>query len=252
MTEPSDRFFSIPEYILIFYILDSYCETEFYRNHYNAAFEQIETQCKTYNQDLRIVPRSKDKAKAYFAQKVDKILNDLYSNTGVRVKLVEVTASMKAPEKKFGIQQNRIREIDGFRLELQARADDLPVEIPESEAPPNTLTLRFDLTRGIEPQIVNANKKLQDRRIQVMLKAGNTILLPAVIGTSRQSLEKVLESLMVMVVRDRMQREVGPQATWKMVSDQLGMPVSTAKKKYQKAKKLVYSHQITSYFPPFE
>ena len=198
-------------------IFEEYINTDFYLNHFQNATNKI----NKVNERFKIIPDD-EKAKNY----AKKIIDRLNTITGIPHKHVYNKES-NSIDIKFP----------------QTNYDYPPIEFKSKRQPKHTMLLQFDLKRGIKEQIYSAEKKLKNKQRALKHLAFGPI------PTTRMNIKKLAENMSIFTFREMIQKE--EKATWEETAEKLKMPVSSAKSKAQKARKLVISGEIQRYFPSF-
>ena len=198
-------------------IFEEYINTDFYLNHFQNATNEI----NRINKRFKIIPGD-EKAKSY----ASKIISRLNTITGIPHKYV------------YNKKSNRINI-----KSPQTNYDYPPIEFKSKRQPKHTLLLQFDLKRGIKEQIYSAEKKLKNKQRALKHLAFKPI------PTTRMNVKKIAENMSILTFREWTYKK--EKMTWTKTAEELKMPVSSAKSKAQKARKLVISGEIQRYFPSF-
>ena len=198
-------------------IVEEYIRTDFYLFHSQIATNEI----NKVNKRFKIIPGD-EKAKNY----AKKIIDRLNKDTGIPHKYV------------YKKESNSI-----YIKFPQINYDYPPIEFKSKRQPKHTMLLQFDLKRGIKEQIFSAEKKLKSKQRALKHLAFKPI------PTTRMNIKKLAENMSIFTFREMIQKE--EKATWEETAEKLKMPVSSAKSKAQKARKLVISGEIQRYFPSF-
>ena len=198
-------------------IVEEYIRTDFYLFHFQIATNEI----NKVNKRFKIIPGD-EKAKNY----AKKIIDRLNTITGIPHKHVYNKES-NSIDIKFP----------------QTNYDYPPIEFKSKRQPKHTMLLQFDLKRGIKEQIFSAEKKLKSKQRALKHLAFKPI------PTTRRNIEKLAENMSILTFREWTYKK--EKMTWTKTAEELKMPVSSAKSKAQKARKLVISGEIQRYFPSF-
>mgnify|MGYP001164016925 CR=1 FL=1 len=130
--------------------------------------------------------------------------------------------------------------------------DTLPlVDKRMTPIPPDMISLMFDVTRGLDKQLKSAKTKLKSHRLEVQKKQGKSAsdLAFKRLATTRQSFEHILDAITFVALCDKEKRE--NKRSRKSIAEEMDMPYSSAKSKYQTGTKIINSGQIRKYFPEF-
>ena len=117
--------------------------------------------------------------------------------------------------------------------------------------PPEMIPLMFDVTRGLDKQLESAKDKLKSYQLEVQKKQGKSAsdLAFEPFATSRQSFENIEDAISFVAYCDKEKRE--NKRSRKSIAEEMDMPYSSAKSKYQTGTKIIISGQIRKYFPEF-
>jgi len=199
----------------------------------SAALDNINTQIhseRTIGQE-----QANRKLIAKFRPEVNHIVHTLTENTGV-------------PSKCEFINENFC-----FILkEPTCYFDELPlVDKRIAPMPPDMISLMFDVTRGLDKQLKSAKAKLKSHRLEVQKKQGKSASELAFkrLATTRQSFEHILDAITFVALCDKEKRE--NKRSRKSIAEEMDMPYSSAKSKYQTGTKIIISGKIHKYFPEF-
>ena len=130
--------------------------------------------------------------------------------------------------------------------------DTLPlVDKRTTPIPPDMISLMFDVTRGLGKQLESAKAKLKSYQLEVQKKQGKSAsdLAFEPFATTRQSFEHILDAITFVALCDKEKRE--NKRSRKSIAEEMDMPYSSAKSKYQTGTKIINSGQIRKYFPEF-
>ena len=130
--------------------------------------------------------------------------------------------------------------------------DTLPlVDKRMAPIPPDMISLMFDVTRGLDKQLKSAKDKLKSYQLEVQKKQGKSAsdLAFEPFATSRQSFENIEDAISFVAYCDKEKRE--NKRSRKSIAEEMDMPYSSAKSKYQTGTKIIISGQIRKYFPEF-
>jgi len=203
-------------------ILDTYCDTDLYRDHYLRAHKKISDLYKrhTLYADGTTAVRYTEK--------------DFNDGAGKIIKRLD--------EETF-ITHGLILNNEGFQVSPVSKADYLPFDLVDKQADAGFVTLRFNIQGSINEQLDIAKSRLKKKRAQFK----KSLVIDD--STSRQNINTVLDNLEIMAIRDTMVRQNGKKATWQIVADEIGINADTAKQKYKRAKDLILTKEITRFFP---
>mgnify|MGYP001040815481 FL=1 len=117
--------------------------------------------------------------------------------------------------------------------------------------PPDMISLMFDVTRGLDKQLKSAKAKLKSYQLEVQKKQGKSAsdLAFKRLATTRQSFEHILDAITFVALCDKEKRE--NKRSRKSIAEEMDMPYSSAKSKYQTGTKIIISGKIHKYFPEF-
>jgi len=198
-------------------IFEEYIRTDFYLSHVQNATNKLDK----INEKLKkisAVVRAKSSA--------NKIIFRLNKITGI-------------PHKSVYKEESNSICIEFPKINY----DYPPIEIESKNKPKHTMLLQFDLKRGIKEQIFSAEKKLKSKQRALKHLAFKPI------PTTRMNMKKVAENMSILTFREWTHKK--EKMTWTETAEKLKIPVSSAKSKAQKARKLVISGEIQRYFPSF-
>jgi len=161
-----------------------------------------------------------------FQKQAELINTDLY-------KITSVKHGISQGINKFTLK-NRLTQYEQFPLTFSGNAN-IPL----------TLTLQFDLTRGIQDQFTKAKVKIKDAIRTINNESQDSTPLEA---TTRRSFQNI--SLYFFTYNKR-EEDKKNKYTWDATSRTLNLKVSTARYQHRIAKSLIESGEIAKYFPRF-
>ena len=202
-------------------ILEAYQDTQFYKRFYDVAKKQLDTQLKPYKSKKQLsIPENEA-----FTNTVNKILDKLYSNTGVKHRYTKIANEwhlsifFSLPNKPYPL-----------------------INTAGSDDKRYLSTLEFDLSTSITDQLTRAEIILNNERRRINKTDPNKRT-----GSSRLDINEILEWLEIKILRDDMEEQ---GKTWDETAKQLDININTAKSKYNKAHKLLFPNlDIIKYLP---
>ena len=202
-------------------ILEAYQDTQFYKRFYDVAKKQLDTQLKPYKSKKQLsIPENKA-----FTKTVTKILDKLYSHTGVKHKYTKIA--------------------NEWHLSIFFRLPNKPYPLIKTAGNDDKRylsTLEFDLSTSITDQLTRAEIILNNERRRIKKTDPNKRT-----GSSRLDIDEIFDWLELMILRDEMSKK---GQTWDETAKQLGIKVNTAKSRYNKARKLLFPNlDIIKYLP---
>ena len=130
--------------------------------------------------------------------------------------------------------------------------DTLPlIDKRTTPMPTDMISLMFDVTRGLDKQLKSAKTKLKSYQLEVQKKQGKSASYLAFkrLATTRQTFEDILDAITFVALCDKEKRE--NKRSRKSIAEEMDMPYSSAKSKYQTGTGIIISGQIRKYFPEF-
>ena len=212
---------AIFDWQIIIDILETYQKTKFYKRFFEDAKKQLDTQLKTYKSKKQLsIPENEA-----FTNTVNKILDKLYSNTGVKHRYTKIA--------------------NEWHLSIFFRLPKKPyplINTAGSDDKRYLSTLEFDLSTSITDQLTRAEIILNNERRRIKQTAPDKKT-----GSSRLDINEIIEWLEIMILRDDMEEQ---GKTWDETAKQLESNLNTAKSKYNKAHKLLFPNlDIIKYLP---
>jgi len=218
-------------------IYQEFIETDYYRDNLRGALSVIETQ------------NAKIKTSRQFAGEKNIPIAPIKKYNS------EINESIHHLNRLTGIPHNYTSDDNQYKMIYPvAIPKDLPIHIRyPTEDPPEMISLRFDITKGLQEQLNNAKKKLKSFREEWATKNGYSseiYIKDTIIATSRQTIEDVLALIETVSLCDKEKRE--HKLNRVSVAKKFKIKVSTLNDRYKKGYQLIINRKIRKYFPEFK